>query len=166
MSTIVLIGYRGAGKTTLGRWLAASLNQVFVDTDDVILEELGYETVTAAWNALGECGWREAEARIIPALLCADGVIALGGGAPMLKEVRNALEGVPTIIHLYASPEVTTARITAGCDRPALASTDLATRAARFPTYTQLGTHEVDTSGAMDLVKAAMMEIMQKAHLR
>ena len=61
MSTIALIGYRGTGKSTLGKWLAEELGVVFVDTDEKVLEYLGLGSVMEAWDWGGRvacCGVR------------------------------------------------------------------------------------------------------------
>ena len=48
MSTFVFIGFRGSGKSTLGKWLADELDLPFVDTDEKVLGFLGFQTVMEA----------------------------------------------------------------------------------------------------------------------
>jgi len=158
MSTIALIGYRGSGKSTLGKWLAVELNKPFIDTDDKVMAELGYTSIKEVWESLGEAGWRAAEARIIPLLLLKDAVVALGGGAPMLPVVAAALQSVPIVLNLCASQEVTIARIERGHDRPQLNASDIDTLQHRLPTYLKLGTHLIDTSGDVVTSKVAILE--------
>lgn len=158
MSTIVLIGYRGTGKSTLGSWLANELGVAFVDTDETVLEHLGFRTVKQAWAAVQEGGWREAEREIVPPLLQMDGIIALGGGAPMLEEVGHVLRTVPIVIHLWAEPAVITARLAEGDDRPALSQDDLEVMYTRLPQYTLLSTCGIDTSGDLEETKSMLLE--------
>ena len=100
MSTIALIGYRGTGKSTLGKWLAEELGVLFVDTDAKVLEYLGLDSVMEVWATIGEEGWRAGERAVIPELLDTDGVVALGGGAPMVEVVGKRLLSVSKVIHL------------------------------------------------------------------
>ena len=160
MSTIVLIGFRGSGKTTLGRWLAEERNMSFLDTDEEVLEYLKFSSVGEAWKAIGETGWRDAEAEVIPPLLSNEAVIALGGGAPFVEEVRKTLIHVDLVLNLTADPEVTSSRIEAGMDRPPLSSEDLDIRLERLQGYAQLGTHGIDTSGDLESAQSAILHYL------
>ncbi len=168
---LALIGYRGSGKTTLGTQLATALSVPFVDSDDAALASLGHDSVRAAWDALGEDAWRAAEASVIPALLKEAGVVALGGGAPMLETVQEALGGVP-VIWLRADADVLAQRIASDAeddDRPSLSGADAAEEvevmlAARQETYERLATAAVNTAGTIDeamaSLKAAVMRVI------
>ena len=158
VSTIVLIGYRGTGKSTLGSWLANELGVPFIDTDEKVLEHLGFRNVKQAWAAVKEGGWREAEREIIPLLFQMEGIIALGGGAPLLEEVGHELRKVPLVIHLWAEPAVITSRLAEGDDRPALSQDDLDVMYARLPQYTLLSMCDIDTSGDLEETKAMLLE--------
>ena len=160
MATIVFIGFRGSGKTTLGRWLAEELGVDFIDTDVLVLERLGFESVTLAWEAVGEIGWREAEASVIPPLLQKEAVIAFGGGAPMIPQVKKALSGVPIVIHVVADAQETARRIKGGDDRPALAKGDQEIRLERLPLYAMLATCEIDTSGPIADSQAQILNFL------
>lgn len=160
MSTIALIGFRGSGKTTLGRWLAEERNMPFMDTDDEVLAFLQYPSVSEAWKAIGESSWRDAEAEVIPPLLSKEAVIALGGGAPFVEEVRKALMHVDLVFNLTANSESTSSRIEMGADRPPLSSGDLDIRLERLQGYAQLGTHGIDTSGDIEETKAAILDYL------
>ena len=161
MSVIALIGYRGSGKTTLGRFLAEALDVPFVDSDEAVLAETGYGRVPDAWAALGEDGWREREAVIVPRLLRGDGVVALGGGAVLLPEVAEALAGA-RVVWLRASARVLRDRIAAGDDRPPLCGASAvdevdAVLAEREPLYSGLANATIDTSGSLADASDAMM---------
>ena len=152
MSTIAIIGYRGAGKTTISEWLAEYLQKPCIDTDERVLHHLGMTTVQEVWDELSEARWREVEAQIIPALLQEDAVVSLGGGAPMSDSVQDALITVPMVINCIADEETTLARIAKGGDRPMLHADDLEVRKERLGTYASLETVELDTNGDFDSV--------------
>lgn len=161
MSTIVFIGLRGSGKSTLGRWLAGELGIAFLDTDVLVLERLGFESVEAAWDSVGEEGWREAEARVIPPLLKKEAVISFGGGAPMIPEVKKALSCVPIVFNLVANEVETESRILSGGDRPALSKGDLEIRKERLPLFAMLATCLIDTSGSIDESKSKILAFLK-----
>src|SRR5262249_58801267 len=88
---IVLVGMMGAGKSSVGRRLAARLGIPFVDADAKI-EEAAQMTIPEIFEAYGEADFRSAEARVIMRLL--EGgpqVLATGGGAFMNAETRDAI---------------------------------------------------------------------------
>jgi shikimate kinase len=92
MSTI-LLGYRGAGKTTIGKRLADRLWQKFVDTDDLVVKVTG-KTIKQIFEEHGESMFRELEVEAVKkALTLEEHVIALGGGAVLSDVARNLLRG-------------------------------------------------------------------------
>lgn len=107
--TIILIGLRGSGKTTLGRELALESGRDFIDLDDLTPRSLGRRTVAEAWEKDGEQAFRAAETRALSETLrTKSGVLALGGGTPtapgareLLVEQQRAARAV--IIYLRAS---------------------------------------------------------------
>lgn len=125
--TIILVGYRGSGKTTVGRLVAARLGWAFVDADDVIEATAG-KSVAGIFAAEGEAGFRDREAAALAAL-CArpDHVIATGGGA-VLREANRLAMKAGFVVWLTAPPEVVWERM---CTDP--------TTAARRPNLTAAG---------------------------
>ena len=158
MSTIALIGYRGTGKSTLGKWLAEELELPFIDTDEKVLEHLSLGSVTQAWESIGEEGWRAAELRVIPPLLDLEAVIALGGGAPMIEVIGKRLLTVPKVIHLWANSEIITDRLSGDDDRPLLSDGDLEVMYQRLPEYAMIATCGVDTSDDLESTKATLLQ--------
>src|SRR5580692_9239856 len=78
---IVLVGMMGAGKTTVGRRLAARLGRHFVDSDEEV-ERAANMTIPDIFAAHGEADFRAGEARVIARLLRDDGIVlGTGGGA-------------------------------------------------------------------------------------
>ncbi|MGD0388055.1 MAG: shikimate kinase [Tepidisphaeraceae bacterium] len=90
---IVLIGYRGSGKTTAGRLLAERLGKAFVDCDEAIVAREG-KSIREIFLTRGEEAFRKAEMEAISDLASrTECVIALGGGAILREENRRALAG-------------------------------------------------------------------------
>jgi shikimate kinase len=91
--SVILIGYRGSGKTTAGRLLAGRLGKKFVDADDLIVARAG-RSIREIFSGGGEEAFRKLEMEIISELAKEmDAVIALGGGAVTREENRKALVG-------------------------------------------------------------------------
>lgn len=89
----VLIGPPGSGKSTVGEALASRLGVAFRDTDTDLEERFG-KPVSQIFVDDGEPAFRDAEVQAVAdALGSHDGVLALGGGAPMRSETREALKG-------------------------------------------------------------------------
>jgi shikimate kinase len=92
---LVLTGFMGAGKTTVGRLLAAQLGWEFLDLDTLIESRAGL-TVPAIFAAHGEPHFRRLESQGLAAALARDRIIlALGGGAPEVLTNRLLLEQTP-----------------------------------------------------------------------
>jgi shikimate kinase len=106
-SRIVLLGPRGAGKSSVGARLATRLSVPFVDTDRAVEEEAG-RPLPALWAA-GEFRARE-ERAVARALALPEGVVAVGGGAVLWDGFRDAVRGWK-VVWLDASPAVLAARI-------------------------------------------------------
>jgi len=115
---IVLTGYRGTGKTVVGRILSRRLDLPFHDTDTLIEEEAA-ASIPEIFAQEGEAGFRARERRVIAGLGDADGVISVGGGAVMDPENVASLRAQATVFLLVADADTIGARIS-GSDRPAL----------------------------------------------
>jgi shikimate kinase len=109
---IVLTGFMGSGKTTVGPLVAARLGWNFVDVDDVIEAEAG-TTIAEIFASHGEAAFREREHATIARMAAADElVLALGGGAIERPETRDLLLTAPgtLLIHLEVELATTIAR--------------------------------------------------------
>lgn len=124
---ILLFGYRGCGKTSIGKRLAGELWKDFVDTDDVVRKRFGGITIAEIWEQWGEPGFRQAEIEAVDGLLKQeDLVIGLGGGTLMQEPAALAIAGADNCkrIYLECEPEVLLRRIegdaASATERPAL----------------------------------------------
>ncbi|MGA2231997.1 MAG: shikimate kinase [Tepidisphaeraceae bacterium] len=126
---VVLIGYRGSGKTTVGRSLAARLGRGFVDCDDLIVLAAG-KSIREIFAEYGEEGFRDLETQAVrEAAGKADHVIAVGGGALGRRENREIIAaGGHAVIYLRCHAPELLRRI----------QSDPASATAR-PALTQLG---------------------------
>jgi shikimate kinase len=97
--SILLIGYRGSGKSTIGKRLADRLWQPFVDTDDLVVKKAG-KNIKQIFEEQGEEGFRHLEEQAVKeAVALEEHVIALGGGAILREANRHAIKasGRPVI---------------------------------------------------------------------
>lgn len=119
--SIVLIGFMGVGKTTIGKELADNLDWEFIDTDDVIENDFGMPT-TKIFQTYGEPVFRKKERECITDLSSkTKRVISVGGGAFLQEEIRNVCMDNTTVVHLTMSFEAWKNRIPAIIDsRPVL----------------------------------------------
>jgi shikimate kinase len=106
-SAIYLIGYRGAGKSTVGRLLALKLGREFRDLDQAIEESAGM-TIARIFAGEGEAGFRERESRALAALAARPegAVIATGGGVILSGANVSVLRASGTVVWLRASAAV------------------------------------------------------------
>ena len=112
--SLVLIGYRGCGKTTVGRKLADRLWQPFADTDEIVMKTAG-KPIRDIFAQDGEAGFRELElAAVREVAQLQEHVIAVGGGALERGENRDALKaGGHKLIYLRCEPAELHRRIAA-----------------------------------------------------
>ncbi|MFQ5589584.1 MAG: shikimate kinase [Phycisphaerae bacterium] len=169
---VVLIGFRGCGKSTVGRKLAQLLGGRFIDTDELISRETG-KAIAALFEEEGEAAFRRRESEAITkAAAAAPAVISVGGGAVMNPTNTKLLRAAGKVVWLTAPAEVLHQRIIADSNtedtRPAL--TPLSRReetervlAERLPFYRGAADVVVDTS-SLD-PKEVAEEIMHRLGL-
>ncbi len=118
MKNVVLTGFMGTGKTTVGKILAKKLGCRFVDTDEEIVRAEG-KSINELFELYGEGGFRDIESRVIATLSekknC---VIATGGGAVLRKENMDNLRKKGIIILLRADIDTIAQRLTDSSSRP------------------------------------------------
>jgi shikimate kinase len=121
---VVLVGLMGAGKTTVGRRLAAAFEAEFVDSDEEI-EAAARMTVSEIFASMGEEEFRQGERRVIARLM--EGpprIIATGGGAFMNAETRAAIRARGVSVWIRAGLDTLMERVGRKTNRPLLASGD------------------------------------------
>src|SRR5215468_8345690 len=129
---IVLVGMMGAGKSTVGRRLAARLRLPFIDADTEIEAAAGM-TIPEIFEQHGEPHFRDGEARVIARLLDGEpAVLATGGGSFMREETRQRIGEKAISIWLKADPDVIMRRVKRRADRPLLQTADPATTVNRL----------------------------------
>ncbi len=146
----VLIGPPGAGKTTVGRRLAAALGVRLLDTDEEVERRAG-RPISEIFIDSGEEHFRELEhAAVVDALRTHDGVLALGGGAVLHPGTQEALAGLP-VVFLDVSMAKALPRVGLAGARPLLVDSPRARwkalMDARRPTYSRLAAVTVLTDG-------------------
>ncbi len=167
--SLVLVGMMGAGKSSIGRRLAARLGIPFVDAD-IAIEEAAGMTIPDIFATYGEAYFRAGETRVIARLL--DGgpqVLATGGGAFMNPDTRAAIAAHGISVWLKAESEVLMRRIKRRQDRPLMKTDDpgetLRTlMAERYPVYEQaavtIQSREVPHDKIVDEIVSALAAVL------
>ena len=144
---IVLVGFMGAGKTTVGHLLSERLGLPFADSD-LIIEQRSGRSVPQIFAEDGEPAFRSLEHQVIADLL--DGpalVLALGGGAAEHPGTRDRLARA-RVVYLQVGYQQAIHRVGGDPGRPLLARPDLAaTYQRRLPLYAGIATLTVSTDG-------------------
>ncbi|HHX77297.1 MAG TPA: shikimate kinase [Firmicutes bacterium] len=122
MQNIILTGFMGTGKTTVGRLLAEKLKLPFVDVDAAIEAREG-TSINDIFAQKGEAYFRRLETEVLREILAQDGqVIAAGGGILLKEENREMLRRRGKLVCLTASPAVIFQRLQSKKDRPLLSA--------------------------------------------
>ncbi|MGV3632633.1 MAG: shikimate kinase [Bacteroidota bacterium] len=122
MKNVVLIGFMGCGKSTLGKKLARKLDYRFLDSDEEI-ERISGRTVTELFEEFGETHFRELEKEYLNSLKGEERIVlSTGGGMPCFNDNMNIIQGLGTSFYLKLSPYELASRLQkAKTDRPLLA---------------------------------------------
>jgi 3-dehydroquinate dehydratase type I len=144
---VVLVGFMGAGKTTVGRIMAERLGQPFVDSDVLIEQRLGRE-IRDIFRTEGEPYFRQLEHDTVAGLVRGpDAVIALGGGAVEDPRTRAVLRNARAV-YLRVSYDEAMARVKSDEFRPMLHRPDLdEVYNRRLSAYEDVSVLTVDTDG-------------------
>jgi len=166
--SIYLVGMMGAGKSTVGRWLARRLKLRFYDSDVEIERRCGVK-IPVVFEIEGEAGFRSREAQVIEALTALDAIVlATGGGAVLLPQNRSRLASRGFVAYLRARPEDLYERVRHDRNRPLLATADPLGRlrelfAERDPLYREVADLVLET-GAQG-VQVLARELLDKLDL-
>ncbi len=169
--TILLVGLMGAGKSTVGRALAAALQLPFRDADEEI-ERAARRTVAEIFAERGEKEFRDGERRVIARLITVEPphVLAAGGGAFMDAETRSLAQRAAICVWLKADLDVVVRRVSRRNTRPLLHGRDPievlnAQAAQRYAHYAEAHV-TVETADANVGVSVAGVLEALNAHLR
>lgn len=149
---VLLIGFMGAGKSTVGRLLAERLQAPFIDCDKLIESRVG-SSVSEIFSHEGEEVFRRMESEVLGSLSGTEpAVVACGGGVVVRDANRSALRRLGRVIYLRVTPGESVARIGDASTRPLLAgaSGQLAATTlldARESLYRSVADLTIDTVG-------------------
>lgn len=160
---LVLIGFMGTGKTTVGKLCARELGYTFCDSDAEIVRRAG-KPIPDIFAQEGEAAFRQYEREAIADLAAQDGlVIATGGGAVLDPVNAETLRAQGTVVLLTAAPFVVLRRVGDARSRPLLAAADnprqriLALLRERRPLYEKAAHFQVDTTHVNKTTVAAQV---------
>ncbi len=121
---VVLVGFMGSGKSSIGRLLAKRLGFQFLDTDHLIIERAGMP-ISEIFTQQGEAAFRDLETSVLRSIMhlrrC---VIATGGGAVIRGENRRLLHELGFVVGLSATEDVIYDRVRRNSKRPLLQTED------------------------------------------
>jgi shikimate kinase len=142
IQNLVLVGFMGTGKSVVGRLAAHHLDFTFLDTDELIENEVG-KSIADIFAQQGESAFRKYEQDVVNALSARrDTVIAAGGGLAADPSNLASLKTHALVVCLWSSPETIWARVRTQTHRPLLQTPDPLGKirellAQRAPVYRQ-----------------------------
>ncbi|OGC13571.1 hypothetical protein A3J90_06790 [candidate division WOR-1 bacterium RIFOXYC2_FULL_37_10] len=150
MNNVVLIGFMGTGKSTVGKKIAERLGFSYIDTDEVI-EKTEKKKISEIFNEYGEKYFRDLETEVIKTLQDYDHfIIATGGGMVLRDENVKMLKALGPLVLLYTNPDVIFERIKSVQNRPLIEEDKLdkikEILKQRDPIYSKVADFKVDTS--------------------
>lgn len=166
---IVLIGMMGAGKTTVGRRLAARLGRHFVDSDEEVEKAAGM-TIEDIFRAHGEADFRAGEVKVIARLLKDENIVlGTGGGAFINAETRALVKELAISVWIKADFELLFQRVSRRSNRPLLKTANPRETLqklidARYPIYAEADVTIVSRDVPQDQVAAEVIDAVV-AHL-
>ena len=150
MRNIVLVGFMGSGKTTVGRLIAEKTGMTLLDMDAIIADRAG-KTINEIFADEGEAHFRALERSLAQELAATEGnIISTGGGIVLNPENINDFEKTGLVVCLLADAETVLDRVKHDSSRPLLAGDKEANiirlLESRQTLYKSI-THQIDTSG-------------------
>ena len=164
---VFIIGPMGAGKTTIGRRVAAALGFEFVDTDEALEQRTGAQ-VALIFDIEGEEGFRRREHAMLAEVAARDGVVvATGGGSVVRPENRRILRTHGTVVYLHANVDQQLRRLRHDKRRPLLQSSDRRQRLERLnserePLYRDLADITVDSGGGIGRMTRRVLKALER----
>ena len=152
LPNIVLIGFMGSGKSSVGRHIASMTRYRFMDTDHIVKQAFGME-IPKIFAERGEEAFRQMETTCLAKLIGMNGIIlATGGGLILREENRALLRKIGVVVWLDADPDIIFERVSRNNKRPLLATenprlTFDTLRAQRLPIYETASDFRVDSTG-------------------
>jgi len=169
---IFLVGLMGAGKTTVGKHLAAELGKTFQDTDQEIERRTGVK-ISLIFEIEGEAGFRTREAQVVDQLTqLSKVVLATGGGAVLDADNRKHLACRGVVVYLHGRPRDLRHRTRYDKSRPLLQGADPLERLQalylqRDPLYREIADVVVDTGrqSARALLAQLLPQLRERCEL-
>ena len=149
---IVLVGFMGCGKSTIGREIGIQLNYSLVDTDCLIEESVGVP-ISKIFAEHGECHFRNLETDLLGQIYerdCTHQIISTGGGLPVREENRKWLKKLGYVVWLRASVDTVMERTSKSNNRPLLNTENPREKvekmlAERDPIYAEVADLKINT---------------------
>ena len=167
LDNLVLIGFMGTGKSSVGRLVAAQLHYDFIDTDELIEKRVG-KTITQIFTQQGEAAFREIERQLVEEMdTWRKKVISAGGGLPASEINLASMKKHSLVICLWASPESIWERVRNQSHRPLLKDPDPLSRirtllGERTPFYRQA---DVLVNTGMRSIKEVTQQVLHQFHI-
>jgi shikimate kinase len=149
---LILIGFMGSGKSSVGREIARRCELRFLDTDSMIRQKYG-KSIPEIFAAYGEPAFRDEEHQVLLRLRAAQPmVLATGGGIVLQPRNRSVLRSLGAVVWLTANEEVIWERVSRNQNRPLLQTKDPRSTVrdlmeTRYPLYRETADITVETSG-------------------
>ncbi|MHC0035935.1 shikimate kinase [Pseudoneobacillus sp. C159] len=163
MKSIYLIGFMGAGKTTVGKELADCLRRPVFDTDEEIVRSTN-RTISDIFATEGEAFFRSLEITCLRNLPVENSIITTGGGIILSKENRSWMKEKGIIVFLNATPEEILQRLSQDDTRPLLKEDKVKQVTerlkARLPLYMTTADMVIDTNHKS--IKTITKEIVEE----
>ena len=166
-TNIVLCGFMGCGKTTIGRNIAETLGRQFIDSDDYIENKLNIR-IPQIFEKYGEASFREIEKQAIRELSSlSEAVISTGGGVVLDSENIKALKSTGYVFYIEITPEIVLLRLKGDTSRPLLMTDDKQKAVndlmkKRSPLYNSAADFKVDGSLSPECISKQIISILGK----
>ncbi len=129
---VILTGFMGSGKSSVGKLLAESLGCIFIDLDSVIAKQAG-KTINEIFAESGESAFRKLESECLQKVLKKGlSVVACGGGVVVAESNRLLMRDSGYVINLSASLDSVLKRLTGATDRPLYSGQDAVNRVQKL----------------------------------